>query len=178
MVTRCGFVTMPLSAMAGGSRPLVHAQWHKHLLAVLFVDLDGFKQINDTWRHHVSDLLRDVAQQLQACLRQRVWVSWAATRARMLCPSRFCRLRQWAPPSARSSVPPDVPAKSAGISGRLAARAGCLLACARPLARQSRATRRATIHTSDHRVRMLFPPFPLLHLPLRGQFSLSRRACR
>lgn len=56
--------------MAGGSRPLVHAQCHKHLLAVLFVDLDGFKQINDTWGHHVSDLLRDVAQQLQACLRQ------------------------------------------------------------------------------------------------------------
>ncbi len=71
VVTRCGFVTMPLSAMARGSRPLVHAQRHKHLLAVLFVDLDGFKQINDTWGHHVSDLLlRDVAQQLQACLRQ------------------------------------------------------------------------------------------------------------
>ena len=53
------------------SRALAYAKRHKRLLAVLFLDLDDFKQINDTHGHHVGDLLlRSVADRLKKILRK------------------------------------------------------------------------------------------------------------
>ncbi len=47
-----------------------HAKRNKEKLAVLFIDLDGFKNINDTFGHDIGDeLLIQVAQRLQKSIR-------------------------------------------------------------------------------------------------------------
>jgi two-component system cell cycle response regulator len=52
------------------SMALVHARRNKSAMAVVYLDLDGFKQINDTLGHGVGDsLLKMVAERLEATVR-------------------------------------------------------------------------------------------------------------
>jgi len=51
-------------------RAIAAARRHGRILALVFVDLDHFKRINDTWGHSVGDeVLRSVAQRLTTTLR-------------------------------------------------------------------------------------------------------------
>lgn len=50
---------------------LLIAKRNKHYIALLFMDLDGFKQVNDKLGHHIGDLLLvAVADRLQICVRE------------------------------------------------------------------------------------------------------------
>ena len=52
------------------TQAIASAHRHRTLLAVLFVDVDHFKHINDTLGHAIGDrLLKSIAQRLMTCLR-------------------------------------------------------------------------------------------------------------
>lgn len=55
---------------------LVHAQRRKQTVALLFMDIDHFKHINDTLGHDIGDLLlQEVARRLLGCVREQDTVS-------------------------------------------------------------------------------------------------------
>ncbi|HEX9757521.1 MAG TPA: EAL domain-containing protein [Nitrospiria bacterium] len=52
------------------SQAITRVAWHKRLVAVMFLDLDHFKRINDTLGHKIGDsLLKAVSARLTSCLR-------------------------------------------------------------------------------------------------------------
>ncbi|WP_428624751.1 putative bifunctional diguanylate cyclase/phosphodiesterase [Sedimenticola sp.] len=56
---------------------LINARRHDRMVAVLFMDLDGFKLINDTMGHHTGDLLlQEIARRLRECLRSSDTISY------------------------------------------------------------------------------------------------------
>ncbi|MGK7958894.1 MAG: putative bifunctional diguanylate cyclase/phosphodiesterase, partial [Crocosphaera sp.] len=67
---------------------LVKAKKNKHLMAILFLDLDAFKNINDSLGHKIGDqLLKSFAQRLSSCVRNNDIVSrWGGDEFTLLLP--------------------------------------------------------------------------------------------
>jgi diguanylate cyclase (GGDEF)-like protein len=52
------------------SQEIIHAHREEHKVALLFIDLDRFKQVNDTLGHSIGDkLLQHTAERLNTCVR-------------------------------------------------------------------------------------------------------------
>ncbi len=57
-------------------RALQYAERHRKILTVMFIDLDGFKRVNDTLGHEAGDqLLKEVAVRLEHCVRKSDYVA-------------------------------------------------------------------------------------------------------
>jgi len=70
------------------SLALVNAQQRREMLAVVFLDLDRFKTINDTLGHAIGDqLLQETAKRLQVCLRKTDFLArWGGDEFTLLLP--------------------------------------------------------------------------------------------
>ncbi len=66
---------------------LEHVKRHGNTLAILFIDIDGFKDVNDTYGHVAGDqLLAQIAAALKESVRARTRSPvWAATSSRSSC---------------------------------------------------------------------------------------------
>jgi diguanylate cyclase (GGDEF)-like protein/PAS domain S-box-containing protein len=60
------------------NRALEHARRHDTIMAVLFIDLDNFKRINDLLGHDMGDrLLRQVSEAISSCVRKSDYVAYS-----------------------------------------------------------------------------------------------------
>lgn len=57
-------------------KALARSKRHSHLLGVMFIDLDGFKKVNDTMGHEIGDLLlKEVANRLNESVRDEDFIA-------------------------------------------------------------------------------------------------------
>jgi len=79
---------------------ILTAQRQERQLALLIMDLNRFKEINDTLGHHIGDLvLQEVAKRMRAVLRE--WIRWHASAAHefaVLLPETDTRKPWWRRP--------------------------------------------------------------------------------
>jgi diguanylate cyclase (GGDEF)-like protein/PAS domain S-box-containing protein len=70
-------------------KALINAKRQNHLIAIMFIDLDHFKEINDNYGHKFGDeLLQQFAQRLQTCLRsQDITARWGGDEFTILLPN-------------------------------------------------------------------------------------------
>lgn len=75
------------------TRALERARDNHKMLAVMFLDLDRFKTINDTLGHAVGDLLlKSVVERLKHCVREQDLISrWGGDEFTLLLPEINCR---------------------------------------------------------------------------------------
>ena len=75
------------------AKALNQAQQRNQMLAVVFIDLDRFKTINDTLGHAIGDLLlKSVVKRLERCVREKdIIARWGGDEFTLLLPEINCR---------------------------------------------------------------------------------------
>ncbi len=75
------------------SEAITHAGERSEIMAMMFLDLDRFKEVNDTFGHSVGDLLlQNVTQRLIKCLRQVDLIArWGGDEFAIILPEVRCR---------------------------------------------------------------------------------------